>query len=169
MIRIRRERNESVIVRAIHKAAFATDAEARLIDRLHTDGDICLSLIAEEEGEAVGNAILSAMNVEADGKPFQAAALGPIGVLPEHQKQGVGSALMTAAVDWARKEGFAAMFLLGDPRFYARFGFSIEAARPFASPYAGPHWQALILDERFMLPKSGRADYARAFAAIEDE
>jgi putative acetyltransferase len=168
VIAIRVERaDEQGAVHAIHEAAFETDLEARLVRRLRSDGEILLSLIAVDDDEPVGNVILSPMQVKADGRFVEAAAVGPIGVLPARHGEGIGSALMRESVDWARTEGFTAMFLLGDPEYYRRFGFRAETAAPFASSYAGPYFQALILDDLFVLPKTGKADYARAFAAFE--
>ena len=49
---------------------------------------------------------------------------------------------MRAALDRAREGGWAAVFVLGDPAYYGRFGFSADAARGYASPYAGEHFLA---------------------------
>lgn len=169
MIALRPERpSEQGAVFAIHAAAFETDLEARLADKLRADGDVLLSLMALDGDETVGNLILSPMTADADGEPIKVAAVGPIGVLPDRQGEGIGSALMRAGIEWARGEDFTAIFLLGNPDYYGRFGFSAEAAAPFASPYAGQYFQALMLDDTFVVPKSGRADYASAFAAFED-
>ena len=54
-------------------------------------------------------------------------------------------------------------FVLGHPDYYPRFGYSTETAHPFASPFAGPHFMALLLDKSVRLPESGRARYAPAF------
>jgi putative acetyltransferase len=168
MIVIRPERDERHRIFAIHAAAFGREDEAVLVDRLREDRDILLSLMAVDDGEAVGNVILSRMDAEADGVPIRAVALAPIGVLPARQKQGIGGELVRSAIEWARDTGQDAIFLLGDPGYYGRFGFSAEMAAPFASPYAGPYLQALFPGKAFQLPKSGRADYAPAFAALGD-
>ncbi len=57
------------------------------------------------------------------------------------------------------------IFVLGEPGYYKRFGFSVEAARPFASPYAGPYLMALALN-KFAPFQAGKAEYAPAFAAL---
>lgn len=165
MIALRRERDdEQNVVHAIHAAAFETDLESRLADQLRADGDILLSLMAIEGDDAVGNLILSPMHVDTDGIPFNAAA---IGVRPERQGEGIGSQLLQGTINWAQKEQVQVIFLLGSPQYYARFGFRAETAQPFASPYFHPYFQALCPDDIFVLPKSGRADYAPAFAAFE--
>lgn len=169
MIALRTERpDDQRAVFAIHAAAFETDLEARLTDKLRGDGEVLLSLVALDGDEPVGNLILSLMVAEGDGMSIRAAAIGPIGVRPDRQGEGIGAMLMRAGIDWARGEGIVAIFLLGNPDYYGRFGFSAETAAPFASTYAGPYFQALLLDDTFVLPKSGRADYAPAFAAFED-
>jgi putative acetyltransferase len=159
---------DAATIRAVHEAAFDTDMEARLIERLEADGDMRLSLVALREARCVGSLILSAMRAEADGEAFRAIALGPIAVRPECQKTGVGSALMEAAIAWARDRNYAAILLLGDPNYYGRFGFSVEKAQPFASPYLSEYWQLLPLTGDFVLPKSASAAYADAFAMYED-
>lgn len=168
MIEIRPERDEAQAVHAIHAAAFDSDQEPRLADALRVDGDIACSLMAVDGDAAIGNVILSPMTAELDGRLVRAVALGPIGVLPERQGQGIGGALIRAAIEWARAQGFAIMFLLGEPDYYSRFGFSAEAARRYASPYAGKYWQALALDDAPAGIGAGRADYAPAFSRFED-
>jgi putative acetyltransferase len=103
------------------------------------------------------------MRVEADGEPMR--GLAPVAVLPERQRQGVGSALVEAGLAEARAAGIDIVFLLGEPEYYGRFGFEPLVAQPFASPYAGPYFQALVLSD-IALPASGSADYAPAFAAL---
>ena len=105
------------------------------------------------------------MTAEADGQPLRALGLAPVGVVPDRQNQGIGGALVEAAVAAARESGEQLLFLLGEPDYYGRFGFTAERAQPFASPYAGPYFQALALVELAPV-KSGRASYAPAFAEL---
>jgi len=160
------ETGDAPEIAAVHLAAFDTDTEARLVDMLCGDGDIALSLVAQQDSKLAGSNILSAMNVVADGQKIRAWALGPIGVLPQLQAKGIGSALMREAINIAGKQNIQMLFLLGDPAYYSRFGFFAETAKPFASPYAGVHFQALLLDKAMKIPKSGKADYAAAFAKL---
>jgi putative acetyltransferase len=64
----------------------------------------------------------------------------------------------------ARQEGWDAVFVLGNPSFYRRFGFDPERAGGFTCPYAGPHLMALFMSND--LPRTGTIDYASAFAAL---
>jgi putative acetyltransferase len=152
-------------IRNAHLHAFQSQLEADLVEKLEADGDACVSIVAEDCGMIVGHVLLSRMTVDADGESLRAMGLGPVAVIPARQNQGIGIALVEAAVEAARESGEHMLFVLGEPAYYGRFGFRIDRARPFASPYAGPHFQALALVE---LPpvKSGSASYADAFAGL---
>ena len=134
MIDIRDETpRDSKAVYQVIASAFGQSAEAELVKALQQAGDKVISLVADEDSQIVGHILLSKMTA-----PFPALALAPISVIPAKQRCGIGSALVTKAVNRARHEGWAAIFVLGDPHYYERFGFSREAASNFNSPYAGP-------------------------------
>ena len=164
---VRPERDADVAaVRAVHAAAFPTEAEADLVERLHHDLDSAISLVAFVAGKLVGHVLMSRMRAEGDGRQFRALGLAPVAVLPERQGQGVGSALIRKALALAESNREQLVFLVGEPEYYQRFGFAAETAAPFASPYAGPYFMALNL-AGIALPRSGRAEYAPAFAGLE--
>jgi putative acetyltransferase len=66
----------------------------------------------------------------------------------------------------ARARGWEAVFVVGAPEYYSRFGFCADFAKAFASPYAGPNFMALELVEEVLQSKSGDVAYAPAFAAV---
>jgi putative acetyltransferase len=147
-------------VRRLHRFAFGGDAEGRLVDALRRSGAVAISLVAEAEGAVVGHVLLSRLDA-----PERALALAPLAVLPDRQRRGVGSALVRAALAHARHEGWAAIFVLGDPAYYARFGFDAEPARGYASPYAGEHFMMLPLRPASP-PAVGAVVYPAPFAAL---
>jgi len=152
---------DHAVVHAVVCAAFDQPDEARLVDRLRDDGDAALALVAEDGGQIVGHVLLSTMTA-----PFAALALAPVSVSPARQGAGIGSLLIREAIRRAREMGCAAIFVLGDPEYYQRFGFDIEAASGFDSPFAGAHFMALALSPP--LPAaSGVLVYAPAFAALD--
>ena len=153
-------------IRAVHLAAFPTSAEADLVTRLHEDFDSEISLVAEQEGEIVGHVMLSRMSVSIGSQAVRALGLAPVGVVPGTQGSGVGSKLIRSALGIAGALGEEVVFVLGEPEYYSRFGFSAEAAAPFASPYAGPYFMALWLRANAGPPAAGKADYAPAFARL---
>jgi putative acetyltransferase len=158
--------DDAAAIRAVLIAAFPTTAEADLVEALIRHGDATVSLVAERAGEVVGHVLLSRMRVSGDGRACRAVGLGPVGVLPGFQGGGIGAGLIEAALAIARAAGEEFVFLLGEPDYYRRFGFSAETAAPFASPYAGPYFMALALRPGFALPAAGEAAYARAFSDL---
>jgi putative acetyltransferase len=97
-------------------------------------------------------------------------ALGPIGVLPERQGHGIGSALIRAGFDEARSRGEIAVMLLGDPSFYSQFGFRPGSALGLSNPFAGVRPDGFVIrEEDFMLvvldpvPLSGEVRWHPAF------
>ena len=113
---------------AVHAAAFRTEREAEVAVALDPEA----SLVAEEDGRVVGHVVLSRLAVE-DG--YRAVALGPIGVLPEAQGRGLGSALVRAALAAARDAGEDAVVLLGNPAYYGRFGFVAATSVGLPDPF----------------------------------
>lgn len=125
--RIRGEEPSDVAaVRAVELAAFGQPGEADLVDALRGEPGV-ISLVAEVAGEVVGHLLLSPVQVEG-ACTRQALALGPMAVLPGHQRQGIGSALVKACLERARGSGAPAVIVLGHPDYYPRFGF--EPAEP---------------------------------------
>lgn len=144
---------DDVVIRA-----FGRDDEARLVAQLRRDGDATTSLVAVAGDVVIGHVMLSPMSA-----PFRALGLAPVSVAPKHQKQGVGAALIDAAVVQARQGGWSAIFVLGDPAYYGRFGFRADLAAGFSSPYAGPHFMVLPLTDELPVA-SGKVSYAAAFS-----
>jgi putative acetyltransferase len=160
MIIRREELTDISAIRKIVEAAFATPDEARLVERLRSDGDAVISMVAVESGVVVGHAMLSKMDA-----PFRALGLGPVAVAPDRQGKGIGGSLVRSALKEAEKEGWQGVFVLGDPNLYKKFGFDQLLASGFASPYAGPHFMALSFD-RPLPVATGKIDYAPAFAML---
>jgi putative acetyltransferase len=153
--------NDRAAVRRVIESAFAQSAEAELVEKLGRAGDSVISLVAEDAGQIIGHVLLSRMVA-----PFPALALAPVSVIPASQRRGVGSALIKDAIDRARSQDWTAIFVLGDPDYYQRFGFDKGAAKGFTSPYAGDHFMMLALSSA---PKaaSGALCHAPAFAELD--
>lgn len=83
-----------------------------------------LSFVACDDDEIVGNIIYSEAKVINDkNNEFEVLCLGPIGVLPSYQGQGIGSLLMNYSIEKARQLGYKGVILFGKPSYYQRFGF----------------------------------------------
>ncbi len=163
------EGGDGAAIRAVHIAAFPTKAEAHLVEALERSGDATASLVADDRSAIVGHVLLSRMTILDGPARLRAVGLAPLAVRPECQSGGIGGRLVEAAVAAAREAGEDIVFLLGEPAYYGRFGFSAEAAAPFGSPYAGPYFQALWLRDEPEPPAQASAHYAAAFSAFEPE
>jgi putative acetyltransferase len=151
----------------VHRSAFPGDGESRLVEALNDDGDVVASRIAVVDDAIVGHVLFSRMTVEAGGRTFNAAALAPVAVLPSHQRQGAGAALIRDGLSQLEQLGPQICFVLGSTDYYPRFGFSTGAARGFASPYAGEHFMAIWL-QLHMGVQAGRAQHAPAFERMTE-
>jgi putative acetyltransferase len=121
---------DQAAVAAVHTAAFSRGgdgqpAEVSLVDALRDNGDVVpgLSLVAVAGDGVVGHVVCS--RGQLDDRP--SLGLGPLGVLPAHQRSGVGLALMHAVLAAADALQEKEVFVLGDPAYYSRFGFVLAA------------------------------------------
>ena len=128
------EAGDHAAIRAVLLAAFPGTDEADLVEQLRADGDAPIELVGELDGRVVGHILFSPVKA-----PFRALALAPLAVAPDEQRGGIGSELIRAGHELARKQGWEAVFVLGDPAYYGRFGYDAELAAGFSSPYAGEY------------------------------
>lgn len=137
----------AVISEAFAGAAHASGTEASIVDSLRSRGALTVSLVAETGGVVVGHVAISPVTVrcaasEEGTAPDRWYGLGPVAVRPGLQRHGVGSGLVRAALQQIAAE--QGCVVLGDPRFYGRFGF--RAAPWLVLPGAPPGcFQALLL------------------------
>ena len=127
-IRPERPRDEDA-VREVVRLAFGEEAEVRLVDALRRNRHIVFSLVAEDQNRLVGHIALSMMTIGES----QAIALAPLAVVPQRQRQGIGSQLVVAGLAECRRLGHDCVFVLGSTKYYPRFGF--QPARPFGIIY----------------------------------
>ena len=99
--------------------------------------------------------------------PVRALGLAPVAVEPSRQNTGVGKRLIAAGLALAEAAGWQGVFVLGDPAYYGRFGFTADAAAGFESPYAGPYLMALPLGARRLAATDGEIAYAPAFSELD--
>ena len=150
-------------VRALHLAAFApSEVEANLTDELREDAGFLphLSLVAVEGERIVGHVIATRGWLEPFGTPV--LGLGPLGVLPDRQRGGVGTALVHALLAVAEAADERLVALLGSPDYYRRFGFEPAAELGITAPDPawGVHFQARLLNGP---PLQGAFRYAEPF------
>lgn len=116
-------------VAAIHRLTLAAfddvpysdQTEARIVDALRDAGALTLSLVAWREEEIIGHAAFSPVRV--NGQDVGLFGLGPVSVRAEHQRSGVGSAIVHDGLDRLKAKGATGCVVFGDPGYYGRFGF----------------------------------------------
>ncbi|MBI2256220.1 MAG: N-acetyltransferase [Proteobacteria bacterium] len=153
----------------LHDAAFGTPHEGRLVGDLHHADLAAISLMAMEGAAILGHVVFSPLAIEVDNETVLGLALAPLAVTPARQRQGIGTALMEAGLVAAAQHGWQAVIVLGQPRFYERFGFSPALARGFQTPFAGPYLMALELSEGTLSGRKGKIIYAKPFAELGAE
>lgn len=150
---------ENLTIAAFREAPHADGTEHRIVSALRRTGRLTVSLVAEEGEEIVGHVAVSPVAVSDGSAGWY--GLGPISVTPGRQREGIGSLLMTRALDELRGLGARGCVVLGDPSYYGRFGFRAEPG--LVLPGVPPeYFQALAF--RGPLP-SGSVEYDEAFAA----
>ena len=155
-------------VRGVNAAAFGRPDEGRVVDALREHAALCVSLVAVEGGRVSGHIAFSLATLGEAAGPVAIAALGPMAVMPDRQRLGIGSALVRAGLDACRRLGHEVVVVLGHPAFYPRFGF--VTARPLGVTCDYP-----VPDEVFMVAelspgalRAGAASSATDFALAAD-
>jgi putative acetyltransferase len=115
---------EAVTIAAFLNAPHTGHTEQFIVRALREAGQLAASLVAEVEGSVIGHVAVSPVSLSDGARGW--FGLGPISVLPQHQRRGVGSLLMREVLQRLHERGAAGCVLLGDPRYYSRFGFKVD-------------------------------------------
>lgn len=128
-VKIRRERPDDcevigeLITSAFLGMPYADGDEAGLVDVLRDQGALSVSLVAEVGDEIVGQIAFSPARAPDDPEGWY--ALGPVAVVPDRQRTGIGSTLVRAGLGAIAEVGAVGCILTGNPNYYARFGFEL--------------------------------------------
>lgn len=134
LIRPERAADTSAI-RSLTDTAFegvehSSQTEGAIVDALRRAGALTLSLVAERDGRIIGHVAFSPVRI--DGAELGWFGLGPVSVAPEHQRGGVGTALIREGLAELRRRGANGCVVLGDPDYYRRFGFTSDHGLSYA-------------------------------------
>jgi len=165
MIEIRSERRGDIpAIRSVQTRAFAKDQEANIVDALRSNGAVTLSLVATWDDQVVGHILYSPAEI---GHVI-GAGLAPVGVLPERQRQGIGSRLIEEGTRRLKAAGCPFIVVLGHADYYPRFGF--RPARPLGITC---EWDVpddvflvLMLEPESMRGVSGMVKYRNEFSVV---
>jgi len=156
-------RKESGAVYTLVEAAFGGRDEADLAAALFDGGDAELALVMEAEGRIVGHILFSRLQA-----PEGSLALAPVSVAPDLQNRGVGTALIRDGIGRAREKGWGAIFVLGEPAYYGRFGFRNDTAANFETPYPKDYFMGLELVPGFLADRAAPVVYAAPFRDLDE-
>ena len=155
-------------IREVEARAFGREQEADLVDLARSRGKVTLSLVAVQEGRVAGHVLFTPVSLEPARKDAGAAkglGIGPIAVQPELQRTGIGGRLVRAGLEQATRAGYGFVVLLGDPRYYFRFGFVPGRNFGLTSYYGnGDEFQVKELVKDTLGKQGGRVDYIPEFA-----
>lgn len=154
---------ESVTIAAFRQAGHGSHTEQFIVRALRDSGQLAVSIVAEDSGSVIGHAAASPVTVS--GMPCGWYGLGPVSVLPARQGQGVGTLLVEHALGRLRALDAAGCVVLGEPRYYGRFGFNVASSLVLAG-VPPQYFQALS----FGCPMpSGTVEYHASFKATAQE
>jgi putative acetyltransferase len=158
-------------IRDVVAAAFQSDAEADLVERIRASENFVpeLSLVADDEGEIVGHVMLSYVSLVDGSARRRILSLAPLAVAPDRHKTGIGSALVREATERADDRGEPLVILEGSPVYYSRFGFEpcsnhgIELTVP---DWAPPEAAQVLRLKSYDPAVRGRVVYPAAFEGL---
>lgn len=169
LVNIRDEKPEDIgAIRSLNVMAFGQPQEANLIEALRTNCGVLLSLVATIDGQVVGHVLYSPVSIGSDEKKVVGAGLGPMAVLPEHQRRGIGTKLIELGNKRLKENRCPFIVVLGHPEYYPRFGFKPASCCGIKCEWDVPDnvFMVLVLDEEKMRGVSGLARYRAEFSNV---
>ena len=150
----------------VNREAFGTAVEADLVDALRRQAQPLISLVAIADDVIAGHILFSLVTLSSDASA-RIAGLAPMAVLPARQRQGIGTALVTAGLDECRRLSFDAVVVLGHAESYPRFGFTPASRYGLTCEYDVPEdvFMATELTSGALAGRSGVIRYHPAFGA----
>ncbi len=157
---------DAAAIRRVVEAAFKGTAEADLVEALRAGDRFSIALLAQQGRTVAGFVLLTDVGIAGSGLKPRGAGLAPLAVRPTFQRRGIGAQLVAAALERARAAGYGFVVLLGDPRYYRRFGFRTGAALGLACAFAAPEeaFMAIELAPGALAGVAGTVSYAPEFA-----
>lgn len=157
-------------IHSVNLVAFGGGGEADVVDELRESCDDFISLVAKVDGQVVGHILFTPVRIiQTDDWSVLGMGLAPLAVLPEFQGQGIGSALCEEGLRQIEAVGHPFVVVLGDPRYYSRFGFDRASKHGIVSSFEGVPDEAFmitIFEPQIMADVSGIAYYQPAFDTV---
>ncbi len=169
MIAIRNERRgDEAQIYEVNRQAFGRKEEAEIVNVLRDSCPESVSLVAELDKRIVGHVLFTPAIIQDGEMRVVGASLGPLAILPEHQKTGIGSALVRAGLEAMRRAGEPFVVLVGHPTYYPRFGFERASNYGLVCEYSeapDDAFMIMVLDRQNMQGVKGTVRFPPEFAA----
>ncbi len=160
------------VIYEINKIAFGREDEAKLVEdvRKSKNYEFGFSLVAVKEDIILGHALFSKAFVVHKKMRFKCLALGPIAVLPEHQRKGIGKALIEEGFERAKEVGFGAVVVIGDPVYFGQFDFKPSTVYKVRCSFnkIPEHFMVKEITRNAMRRIIGTVQYAKEFLTLAD-
>lgn len=157
-------------IRLVHRLAFQRDDEAEVVDRLRENCPVFISLVAKIGDKVIGHVLFTpARLIQNQGWSIEGLGLAPLAVLPEYQKQGVGTGLCVEGLTRAALSEFPFVVVLGDSAYYPRFGFKKASTFGIRCAYEDVPDEAFmikILKPKIMTDVEGVVYYRQEFDSV---
>lgn len=149
---------EQITLAAFDGKPYSNETEHLVVNGLREAGELSLSLVAEIDNKIIGHVAFSLVTINNENKGWY--GLGPVSVLPEFQRQGIGSKLIEAGLSQIREMGANGCVLEGSPEYYKRFGFKTYPGLIYEGAPSAEYFMALpFYDE---VPQ-GKVEFHQAF------
>ena len=155
-------------IQDVHKKAFGGPSEAKLVEALRAGGYVTVSLVATLNDKVVGHILFSPVTIQCAVGSIEILSLAPLAVLPEFQRQGIGTTLVKKGIESCQATPYSSIVVLGRPAYYTRFGFSPGLALSLKSPFGdGDSWMAKELFPGALGGIAGTVVYPPPFKVFE--
>lgn len=168
-ITVRREQpGDEMAIAYVNDAAFGQPDESRLVEAVRHGGHSAISLVAVNEDRIVGHILFTPVDLVSSGSAVNVLGLGPMAVLPELQRRGIGSKLVEAGLRECSGVGCQAVVVIGHPEFYPRFGFRPARAFGLRSEFDVPHEAFMVseLTPGVLVGRGGLVRYLPEFSQV---
>jgi putative acetyltransferase len=157
--------HDHAAVHELNCVAFSGEIEATLVDKLRGSSG-CISLVAAEAGRIVGHILCTPVKIDGPASGVRTAGLGPMAVVPERQRCGIGSRLAQHCLEECHRTGYQAVVVVGHPEYYPRFGFRRASGFGLRCQFDVPDdvFMALELEPGVLAQGGGEVKYAAEFS-----
>ncbi len=169
MIKIRAEEPQDIkAIRGVNTGAFGQKQEADVVDKLRLNCNALMSLVAITQNQIVDHILFSPVKINSEDRKIWGVGLAPMAVLPDYQRQGIGSEPIRSGLATLKNKGCPFVIVLGDAEYYPRFGFKPASGHGIRCEWDVPDetFTILVLHEFAFEVRTGVARYRPEFTEV---